>query len=128
MNASTRAAPIVPLSLPVLPIATAAPSHADAELLRLYGELKTAWATERAIISAGGDDDEVNAAIDISSTIVDKICKCHAVTMEGIRVKASAVLWCHGGNLPIRFVDDDEWGTDLQVAQSIVNDLIAMAT
>jgi hypothetical protein len=91
MNASTRAAPIVPLSLPVLPIATAAPSHADAELLRLYGELKTAWATERAIISAGGDDDEVNAAIDISSTIVDKICKCHAVTMEGIRVKASAV-------------------------------------
>jgi hypothetical protein len=70
---------------------------ADETLLCLGEELDRAWERERKLIREENEhcDDGYNAARDASSTIVSQIEKHKAHTLEGFRVKARAVMWCH---------------------------------
>ena len=56
-----------------------------------------------------------------SGAIVEQIEGCTATTIDGLRVKALAVLWCHGWNLEEL---TDHQTTDIRLAQSILRDLL----
>jgi hypothetical protein len=47
--------------------------------------------------------------------------QCVATKLDGLRVKAIAVLWCHGGDMDFKFGEET---TDARLAQSIVRDLL----
>lgn len=109
----------------------------DALLLELGARLEAAWASERRQLSAvrvrrdvdtpkhKRDDREFEARYKATSGIVDQIEVLHAHTLEGLRVKARAISWCHSGD-PVILFDDDQNTTDLRLTQSILNDLMRM--
>ena len=101
-------------------------AHPDARLLRLGVELETAWADERRIYAAFEADqisgEEADKAPDASRAVVDEILRWPATTLEGLRVKARAVSWCYCGDE----ISWDDETTDLQLALSIVNDLVRL--
>ena len=55
--------------------------------------------------------------------LVGKIECCRATTLEGLQVKALAVLRCHSGETELDFADANST-TDLRLARSIVLDLL----
>jgi hypothetical protein len=109
-SAASLAAVAIPASM-----ALAAP--ADAELLRLYGELRTKWAAERTVRAIEPiDEPAIEAAIAATSAVVDRIEETPATTMRGLQAKAAAFMWCHGGNLG--FSLSDHRTTDIRLAES----------
>lgn len=92
----------------------------DADLVRLGEQLRTAWTLERKLEEDGSDGFE--AAFEVCTRIVNEIEQYTATTMEGLRTKALAVLWCHSGDMTLEFGTTRT--TDIRLAESIVRDLI----
>lgn len=94
--------------------------HADAELIALGREFEAAWAHERKVNDTGSDDD-VEAACDATGAVADRIEATPARTLEGFKVKARAVSWCHDGNF-------EHFGTttDKRIAARIIRELLAV--
>jgi len=91
--------------------------EADTHLIALGIMLERAWAEERA---SGGSED----AIDTASAIADLILRIQAKTLSGVIVKARAVAWCYGDE-EVAFTGVART-TDMQLAESIVLDLLCM--
>lgn len=109
-------------SVAVIPAPAAADSaHPDAALLDLGRQLTEAWREERALTDESPEaEHEIDAAYEKCSAIVKKIEPLSASSIEGLRVKSLAILWCHDG-------DTDLWdcySTDMRLAKSIVRDLL----
>ena len=150
---ASRAAPRAPavtrrtalaasVTLPLLPVsAFATPSNgavaadpptvtADAEIIGLGAELDTAWARERAL----GDSDDSGEAFEVAwfatAAVVAKIEQHQAHTLEGLRVKARAVMWCHQGDEMDgeQFSLSEQQTTDIRLVESIVLDLVGVAS
>lgn len=90
----------------------------DAELITLGNMLERAWSEER---TSGGSED----AIDAGSAIADLILRIPAKTLNGLFVKAHAVAWCYGDEEVT--LTNVTATTDIQLAESIVLDLLRMA-
>lgn len=109
------------------------PAHADAALLELGRRLTVAWAATRALEEKwrleGGPpfspeaNREFEASYEAASAIVHKIRDATATTIDGLRVKATAISWCQGDE---ETIFDEAATTDVQIAESIVRDLLAM--
>ena len=71
------------------------PLAMDGELITLGHALRVAWARERELTALGQTvaNDVWEAAYDRCAELVRQIEQCSARTMEGLRVKAFAVLW-----------------------------------
>jgi hypothetical protein len=96
----------------------------DAQLIQLGDELEIAWADERRICQdETSSDAKVARACDRVASIVDKIEATQASSIEGLRVKARAIAWCHGDKAPIALTDKQT--TDVRLAQAIIADLLA---
>ena len=110
---------------------TAGP-QGDAELLRLGREFEAAWSHEIAVLARlkGVDtpagDEEFDAAIDAVSAIVDRIEVIPATSLAGLQVKARAISWCHSGEPLEAEAFSDQQTTNVRIAASLVNDLLAM--
>lgn len=116
------------------PVPLPSDPHPDADLIRLGEAFEAAWRYENeeyallkgveqtfeneAVVCASA-----HAAADATSALVDQIMECRAVTIEGLRVKARAVCWCHAGD-PIDEQSFGSDGTDVRVAATIVRDLL----
>ena len=119
----------------IAPVAalTAAPALAapDAELIALGERLRAAWSADKATIDRLRGIDthaayaEIDASIAACSAIVADIESMRATTLEGVKVKALAVSWCHSGE-PF---DDESFSeqatTDVRIVSSILNDLLS---
>jgi hypothetical protein len=98
--------------------------HLDAALISLGKQFEEAWQHEIAgfaILPDGHSDKEADALTAPCSELADKIMNIHAKTIEGLQVKARAILWCHSGEF-------DGFGgtTDELLAAGIVRDLLAI--
>ncbi|WP_294534280.1 hypothetical protein [uncultured Rhodoblastus sp.] len=101
-------------------ITAAASSDSDAALIALGRELEEAWDQENKINDSSSDEDVV-AACGATSAVVERIEAIPARTLEGFKVKARAVSWCHCG-------DFEGFGTttDERIAARIIRDLLAI--
>jgi hypothetical protein len=101
-------------------ITAAASSDSDAALIALGRELEAAWAQEREANDNGSDRD-IEATCEATGAVVDRIEAIPARTLEGFKVKARAVSWCHCG-------DFEGFGTttDERIAARIIRDLLAI--
>ncbi len=95
----------------------------DATLLALAKPFMDARAAVRAADRRGSDVD-VEAACARASAIVAKIATLPARTIEGLKLKAAAVAYCHAGQRKIKLTRNQT--TDVRLAQSIVADLLAV--
>lgn len=109
--------------------------HPDAELLRLGAELDAVWKKEQAawdIVKRDDlEDDDPTFVLarqlqDVSGPIVSQIGHLTATTLDGLCVKARAVSWCHCGD-EIHLGDVPASSIDVRLAQSIINELLAMS-
>ncbi len=125
-NLTRRTALAGAAALPLLPAgALAAESSADAELLRLGAELDRAWARERTLTyDDGACHDGYEAANDASSVVGRHIEQQQAHTLEGLRVKARSVMWCHQWGKFEPFNRAEQRTTDVRLVEAIVLDLV----
>lgn len=109
--------------LPLAAVAYAIPaiSMADDAELRLLGQdFEKAWTDEDAVYATEGYDvDVADAASERTSAIVRRINDCPAHTLEGLRIKAAAISWCHSGK-----IDLPNAGADMKLVNSIIFDLL----
>jgi len=121
--ASTGTAVLLP-SLPVL----AGTGGDDAKLMQPYDDLRRAWALQNSLDVTLTDEEfetgKLDAAMNACGVIVDQIEQCHATTIEGLRAKALAFLWCHGGDITLKEFTYEQT-TDVRLIKSIVHDLLA---
>jgi hypothetical protein len=96
----------------------------DKALIELGAQLDKAWRAERQAIASNAPDRQVEATYRRCGAIVQKIKRARASSIAGLRVKARAVAWCHSGRTRRNLFRGST--TDLQVAGSIVSDLLAM--
>lgn len=94
----------------------------DAKLIALGERLKAAWAVEREALARNCSTEEGDAVNLACSEIADQIEKTPATTVEGLKVKASAIMWCCG-NEPFAEPYDT---TDKRIVMSLLSDLKAM--
>lgn len=109
MAAAAAAAPVTAMP------AVAAPGD-DTELLSLGAALGDAWAAERSSVELTDD------AFHRTADVVQRILALPAHSIEGLRVKARAVAWCHNDE-PVDLSLDGLKTTDLQLVHSILSDL-----
>jgi len=107
----------------------------DAEIFRLGAEIEAAWRREDELIAAAKDASEeapehgaLEAQVDIAGDLIDKLLKLRAGSLEALQVKARAIAWCQAGsNEAITILDPDRpAATDMRLAQSIIEDLLAL--
>jgi hypothetical protein len=116
-------------ALPLLPAtALATETSVDAELLRLGAELDQAWAREKALIDSEAWGDAYEAAFNACSAIAGQIEKQQAHTLDGFRVKARAVMWCQQWGEVDPFSLSEHPTTDIRLAESIILDLVGVAS
>ena len=94
----------------------------DAALLALAEPFKTVRAAVRAADKQGSDRD-VEEACRRASALAGKIATLPARTIDGLKLKAAAVAYCHEGQA-IKLTDNQT--TDVRLAQSIIRDLLAI--
>lgn len=96
----------------------------DAALLALGEALDAAWLAEQEDDAryrrTGEWGDE--AIFQRCSALVDRIARTPAYTLDGLRVKAKAISWCHSGEC-IDLEPRYEHTTDMRMAHSILRDL-----
>lgn len=121
------------LSAPLVSAVQAeADHHPDAALLLLGEELETRWALLNLVAAKSmitrdkADDAAFDEAFAATSAIVDMIEQHPVRTLDGLRVKARAVLWCQGDEIVDLIQDQDT--TDVRIASSIVNALLGVAS
>jgi hypothetical protein len=68
------------------------------------GLTQAKWMHEKELAGLG-DANAVEVAYGLCAQLARQIEKCPASTMEGLRVKAFAVLWCHSGDLELELND-----------------------
>lgn len=87
------------------------------------------WARELALICGDGScHDGYEAANDASSTVVRQIEQLPAHTLEGLRVKARAVMWRWQWEKFETLSLTEQQSTDIRLAQAIVRDLVGVPT
>jgi hypothetical protein len=119
-NVLAGAAAIPVIVIPDVPMAAGNP---DAALILLGHQLRRAWVFERSQENAG--DAEIEKALDNTAAIADEIEQIEAKTIDGLRVKAMAVLWCHSGDYPIQLTDEPQ-AQDARLAQQIIHAILHM--
>lgn len=104
----------------VAPIAAVAVGrdNPDAELLRLGVAFDDAWARENDLY----ESDEWETAAEVTGGLVHRIEVAPARTLDGLKVKARALSWCHCGE-PIDFRNGQDT-TDARLANSIIAALL----
>jgi hypothetical protein len=106
-----------------LPTHAALPCNPDTILIGLGHELRAAWDSERAICDGREcSNDEADSAASLPMAVVQRILRERAMTLAGIQVKVTAISWCWGG-----VIDFDTETTDMELVQSMINDLLAIA-
>lgn len=93
----------------------------DAALLILGQEFEAAFAAEQAL-QMTDNGDAWDQAYAVTHSIVDRIEKMPATTLEGLRVKARCIQWCYGED-PV-FQDAECETTDYRLAHQIVRALL----
>jgi hypothetical protein len=88
----------------------------DGSLLELGAQLEQAWSDQRRC--------DTKKAYEAVARIVRKIEASPAHSLEGLRVKARAIAWCHAGE-PISFGSNPTM--DVRLALSIVDNLMAVS-
>lgn len=118
------------MTAPAAAVAVGKIAHiADAELLHLGAELERAWERQREALKAfeGVDTPEAEHIIDAAwwaaYDLVEKIRELSATTLDGFRVKARAISWCHDGD---RVELSRHRTVDICTAESILRDLLAI--
>ena len=112
-------------ALPVAGVAAAdlTTDTADTTLLHLGDELDRAWAHEKALIDSETWGDTYETAYEASRAVVGQIERQQAHTLEGLRVKARAVMWCHQGDEmdgePFSLTENQT--TDVRLAESFLS-------
>ncbi len=93
--------------------------HPDTELVHLGRELDEAWQAERLAV-----EEAVEGAILRCRDIVEQIEGRTATTLDGLKVKALAVSWCHDGE-PSAWAGHRAQATDRRLVGGILNDILA---
>lgn len=103
--------------------------HPDYVLMALSDELDAAQAaTDRVAIETrdcvpgSQDDKRFHDAYDRCRKIVNRIETTPARTLDGLRVKARAIEWCHVSNGEICLSESET--TDIRLAHQIINALL----
>jgi hypothetical protein len=111
--------------------ARAAPvAMVDGYLLSLGKELDAASENETAVLAAadGLPGKEIDRLYDParirSKDLVEKIIATKATTIDGLKVKARALAWCHSGDVIDATSFDSYPTTDIKVLASIAQDLL----
>lgn len=110
--------------LPLAAVAYAIPVMTmadDAELRKLGTSLADAWADEDTAYAAEAWD-EADAASERTLALVARIQSLPAHTLDGLRIKAQAIAWCHSGDVQL-----PNAGTDMRMVNSIIADLLRVA-
>ena len=116
-------------TLPLLPVSAFAAPAADTDLIRLGKELEGAWAREFELINSKTWGDTYEAAFNASSVIVHQIEEHQAHTLDGLRVKARAVMWCQLGADPNEpFCLGEHQTTDIRLTEAIILELAGVAS
>jgi hypothetical protein len=106
----------------VVALPASAQAHPDHELLKIGDDFEQTWRAERVGLAPRGlTDEQVAAFVDATSAVVDQIEVLPAKTLQGLRIKARAVAWCHDGDF-CGFGDT----TDERLAAQIIRDLLAL--
>lgn len=100
---------------------------ADAELLSLGEEFDRLWAEEIAAKPAdphvvGADWTAWDAAYDKTDALAKRIAGYRAHSIEGLRLKARVVNWCHDG----KYDGIEADALDCRVTSDIVRDLLSL--
>lgn len=97
---------------------------ADDRLLSLGAEFEELWAWEKQIASIKPFTEKLQIEWDGMyvrlSEIAKEIAKLPAKTIEGFRIKARAVSWCHSGEI----VNLGDNTTDILITNGIIADLL----
>lgn len=102
----------------------------DYALLDLGERLLDYWRLQNEVLArTEGDtskegDREAERAIDLVSGIVEKIARTPATTLEGFRVKAQALRWCHSGAVIAEDTLMEQPCTDVRLAALIARDIL----
>lgn len=103
-----------------LGVAVAAENNAD-PFLALGRELDAAWAHQAAV-----DESEDDAAHARAKEIIERIIATPTRSLEGLKLKARALSWCHWGDFH-KLYSRNNCTTDFRVVDSILSDLMAMS-
>ena len=76
----------------------------------------------------GKCDNGYEAANAASLAIVRQIEQQQAHTLEGLRVKARAVMWCHTWGKFEPFSLGGQQTTDIRISEAIIRDLVGVPT
>ncbi len=114
----------------------AAPSeHPDADLIALDLTLDEAMAAEQAVWDANAGDnwteegeEHANVMMARTSAIIRQIEAVRALSIDGLKVKMKALVWCHSGRLPDLdfFCAQKSPATDVRLVMEILADLDAI--
>ena len=107
----------------------------DATLLALGREFEAAWKREIALSKTCSDAEFEDDASDVSraaaftKSLVLRIYRADAKTMDGIQVKARAFLWCYADDAEeaLACLEQQAKTTDYKMLHSIMRDLLASA-
>jgi hypothetical protein len=97
----------------------------DAALIALGPEFEAAWAHEHHLEYHGSYED-FEAAIGATSALVERIRLIKATTLDGFKIKARALLWCHCGEFGGLPFDATGETTDVSIAGEIIRELLAI--
>ena len=107
-------------------LGVATTAEAAPTMKMLSEEFERLWTIERNAV-AFGTDEECEATADATSELVDRIVSMPAKTLEDFRVNARALSWCYSGDIDIDLFEDcPQNTTDVQIARSILRDLLAV--
>lgn len=114
-----RSLPYAALMMAV-PGSIATVTSADSELLQLGYSLGEAWASEEQAYDTE-DWEQAELASNLASSLVARIQGMPAHTIEGLRVKAQALVWCYSGG-EVQLPNSDT--TNMKLVQGIIADLL----
>lgn len=93
----------------------------DAELRRLGRELDEISSLQSR---ASDDTDAIARLCDLGGKVVRRIANTPALTLEGLKVKARAAMWCHEGDMTDLVRAES---TDLRLIAGVVTGILAVA-
>jgi hypothetical protein len=105
--------------------AAASSEGGDVALIALGREFEAAWAHEQHLEFHGSYED-FEAAIGTTSALVERIRIIKATTLDGFKIKARALLWCHCGEFGGLPFDATGETTDVSIAGAIIRELLAI--
>lgn len=111
------------------------PIDPEAELLRLGREFERLWSAEDDLClrflgdQSDAASDAIDAAVNTTGAVVDKIEVIRATTLLGLIVKVRAFSWCHSNDV---VTAEELFGpkpsTDLRLMMGILRDLTLIKT